>query len=224
MLTDVCTEYGCLLSTQDVWEEYYFYYHLWELLQVSFLSRQKTCFVATDTCLPRETRVCRDKTFVATKMILVTAPANDRFYTAVENALAERQLLRLPATCSVQCIWEDSVQCGGKYINCMSQSPHWLPVYSNACNEGRSRIESLCLLTADGQSCVRRIQSGGNCSNCTSRSNAYGQPWYNYNYSVRLRAEYCSSNAIQPQIKQRTILASYTQWLMLSEENTALWQ
>ena len=26
-----------------------------------FLSRQKTCFVATNTCLSRQTRVCRDK-------------------------------------------------------------------------------------------------------------------------------------------------------------------
>ena len=50
------------------------------------LSRQKFCyyillsrqiFVVTDTCLSRQTRVCRDKTFVATKMILVAAPAND---------------------------------------------------------------------------------------------------------------------------------------------------
>ena len=41
------------------------------------LSRQKRCFVVTNTCLSRQTSVCRDKTFVATKMILVAAPAND---------------------------------------------------------------------------------------------------------------------------------------------------
>ena len=42
---------------------YAFGYPWWELPQVSFLSRQ--------------TRVCRDKTLVATKMILVASPAND---------------------------------------------------------------------------------------------------------------------------------------------------
>ena len=31
------------------------------------LSRLKTCFVATNTCLLRQIRLCRDKTFVATK-------------------------------------------------------------------------------------------------------------------------------------------------------------
>ena len=36
------------------------------------LSRQTTWFVATDTC------VCSDKHFVATKMILAAAPANDK--------------------------------------------------------------------------------------------------------------------------------------------------
>ena len=40
------------------------------------LSRQQTCFVATNTLL-RQTRVCRNKTFVATKMILAAAPVND---------------------------------------------------------------------------------------------------------------------------------------------------
>ena len=39
------------------------------------LSRQRTCFVATNTS--RQTRVCRNKTFVATKMILAAAPVND---------------------------------------------------------------------------------------------------------------------------------------------------
>ena len=41
----------------------------------TLLSRQ--IFVLTDTCLSQQTRVCRDKTFVATKIILVVAPAND---------------------------------------------------------------------------------------------------------------------------------------------------
>ena len=34
-------------------------------------------FVRTSILLSRQTRVCRDKTFVATKMILEAAPAND---------------------------------------------------------------------------------------------------------------------------------------------------
>ena len=37
------------------------------------LLRQKTCFVATKLCLSRQIHVC----FIATKMILVAAPAND---------------------------------------------------------------------------------------------------------------------------------------------------
>ena len=41
------------------------------------LTRQKTCFVATNTCLSRQTRVSGDKSFVATKMILMAAPASD---------------------------------------------------------------------------------------------------------------------------------------------------
>ena len=39
-----------------------------------FLSPQKTCLVATNTCSWRQVYFC---TFVATKMILVAAPAND---------------------------------------------------------------------------------------------------------------------------------------------------
>ena len=42
------------------------------------LSPQKTCFVVTNTRLLRQTRICHDKTFVATKTVLVTAPANDK--------------------------------------------------------------------------------------------------------------------------------------------------
>ena len=42
------------------------------------LSRQTTRFVATNKCLSRQIRVCRNKTFVATKMILVAAPANNK--------------------------------------------------------------------------------------------------------------------------------------------------
>ena len=38
------------------------------------LSRLKTCFVATNTCLLRQIRVCRDKTFVATKWYLWQFP------------------------------------------------------------------------------------------------------------------------------------------------------
>ena len=41
----------------------------------------------------------------------------------------------------------------------MSPEPPLVASVYNACNEGRSRIESQCLLTADGQSCVRRIQN-----------------------------------------------------------------
>ena len=39
---------------------------------------EKTCFVARNTRLSRQTHVCRNKTFVASKMRLVAAPANDR--------------------------------------------------------------------------------------------------------------------------------------------------
>ena len=58
----------------------------------TFLLQQKMCFVETNTCLSRQhfccnkrcvllrqTRVCHDNIFVATKMILVAAPAHDRF-------------------------------------------------------------------------------------------------------------------------------------------------
>ena len=41
------------------------------------LSRQQTCFVVTNTRLLRQTRVCHNKTFVASKMILAAALAND---------------------------------------------------------------------------------------------------------------------------------------------------
>ena len=41
--------------------------------------RDKHVFVATNTCLSREMHVCFDKTFVATEMILVAPPANDRY-------------------------------------------------------------------------------------------------------------------------------------------------
>ena len=56
----------------------------------NFLPRQKTfvakdvvatklcCFVVTNTSLSRKKRFCRAKTFVATKIIFVAAPANDR--------------------------------------------------------------------------------------------------------------------------------------------------
>ena len=43
-----------------------------------FLSRQKTCFVATNTSLRRQTCICGDKTLIATKNILVAASASDR--------------------------------------------------------------------------------------------------------------------------------------------------
>ena len=38
---------------------------------------QKMCFDTTNMCLLQQTRVCCDKTFVATKIILVAAPASD---------------------------------------------------------------------------------------------------------------------------------------------------
>ena len=38
---------------------------------------KKTCYGETNTCLSRQTRVSRDKAIIATKMILMAAPAND---------------------------------------------------------------------------------------------------------------------------------------------------
>ena len=64
-------------------------YHWRELPQVSFSSRQKLCrykhtFVATKDMFCRDKhmfvatkRVCRDKSFVVTKMILMAAPVNE---------------------------------------------------------------------------------------------------------------------------------------------------
>ena len=58
-------------------------YHWRERPQVSFLSRQKyACrdktFLVAKVCLSRQNYVCRSKhVFVATKLILVAAPAND---------------------------------------------------------------------------------------------------------------------------------------------------
>ena len=48
-----------------------------------FLSRKKTCFInksklVATKVLSRQNYVCRDKTFVATKIILVAAPAMDK--------------------------------------------------------------------------------------------------------------------------------------------------
>ena len=48
--------------------------------------RDKIMFVATKLCLSRQSRVCRDKTFVATKMILMAALANDIKQVAVVSA------------------------------------------------------------------------------------------------------------------------------------------
>ena len=57
-----------------------------------FVSRQ--IFVATHTCLSRQ-RFCRDKhTFVATKMILVAAPASDNIQPSVEATLEQEALWR----------------------------------------------------------------------------------------------------------------------------------
>ena len=58
-------------------------YHWQELPQVRFLLRQKFCcdkhmFVMTNTCLLRQIHVCHDKKIVATKMIIVAVPANNR--------------------------------------------------------------------------------------------------------------------------------------------------
>ena len=41
------------------------------------LSRQKTYFVVKNTCLSEQTRICRDRTFVTTVMILVAPPVNE---------------------------------------------------------------------------------------------------------------------------------------------------
>ena len=41
------------------------------------LSRQKTYFVVKNTCLSEQTRICRDRTFVTTIMILVAPPVNE---------------------------------------------------------------------------------------------------------------------------------------------------
>ena len=70
-------------------------------------------FVATKACLSRQTRVCRDKiillattvlsrqktcarntSFVATKMILVEVPANDRKQGGTPTKTGKRQNLR----------------------------------------------------------------------------------------------------------------------------------
>ena len=85
-------------------------YHWRKLPQVSFLSRQNTSFVATKVCLllSRHNSVCRNKIylsrqayfchdkirvclykrFVATKIILVAAPANNTlFLSAITGVL-----------------------------------------------------------------------------------------------------------------------------------------
>ena len=52
----------------------------------------------TKDFLLRQTHVCQDKTFVATKMILVAAPANDKKHVPVFIVLLNKRLL-LPSTC-----------------------------------------------------------------------------------------------------------------------------
>ena len=47
------------------------------------LCHDKSMFVMTNTCLSQQTRVCCNKTFVMTKMILVAAPTNDSFHTHI---------------------------------------------------------------------------------------------------------------------------------------------
>ena len=50
------------------------------------LSRQNPSFVATNIILSRQAYFCRDKhMFVATKMILVAAPANDNIVTQINQ-------------------------------------------------------------------------------------------------------------------------------------------
>ena len=49
------------------------------------LSRQKTCYVATNTCLWRQT-FCRQK-FRRDKIILVAAPANDKCHSSSHRGL-----------------------------------------------------------------------------------------------------------------------------------------
>ena len=54
-------------------------YHWHELPQVSFLLRQKFCCEKDNTCVRSYHKYyfCRNKTFVATKIILVVAPTNE---------------------------------------------------------------------------------------------------------------------------------------------------
>ena len=47
------------------------------LSQQAYFCREKHAFFATEYVFRDKTRACRDKTFVATKIILVAAPAND---------------------------------------------------------------------------------------------------------------------------------------------------
>ena len=52
------------------------------------LSQQKRYFVPANTCLSH-----RNKTFVATKMILVAAPANDKIVGGIEKEIGRRKRL-----------------------------------------------------------------------------------------------------------------------------------
>ena len=66
--TRVCRDKTRLLSWQNYVSIIFVATNNFAMTKV--LSRQKTCFVMTNTCLSRQTRVCHDKTFVATKWYL----------------------------------------------------------------------------------------------------------------------------------------------------------
>ena len=78
--TQVCHDKTCLL----LWQTYFVMTKrlLWQIfVKTNMCLSQKhtfvTCFVVTNMCLSWQTLVCCEITFVATKMILVAALAND---------------------------------------------------------------------------------------------------------------------------------------------------
>ena len=86
-----------------------------------FLSRQKMCFVVTNTCLSQQTCVCHDKTFVATKMILVAVPANDKIHP-----LTTKHYWKIPRFFfrSIQAGWTKAISRGLWDWKCWSISVH----------------------------------------------------------------------------------------------------
>ena len=73
--------------------------HVWQATTSILLSQQKTCFVMTNTWLSQQTHVCCDKTSGATKIILVTTPANDTSVTVQHNRALKAEWLRGVCEC-----------------------------------------------------------------------------------------------------------------------------